>query len=142
MVMEKPPGRGPWKSLKRGGFPLPEPIERGRGRTAVRLELVVQGRDLVLLVSGGEAHVGAVAVCQAPQGGVPAEPVLTVLPGHKEGPLARDCAIKLAPAAGCTCCAVVGIHQDQATPDEIAAIVENVRQGMDELVRLIDPGPD
>ena len=138
MVMGKTPEQGPLKPVDEGRIPLPGPVERGRGRTSVRLELVAQGRDLVLLVSGGEAHVGAVAVCGAPQDGVPAEPVLTIVPGHKEGPLARDCALKLAAAAGCTCCAVVGIHQDQAKPEEIAAIVEHVRQGVDELVRGLE----
>jgi hypothetical protein len=88
----------------------------------------------MLLVTGGEAHVGAVAVCGPAEGSAPARPAVTVVPGHKEGPLAEECARALAQVVQCTCCVVAGIHQDEATPDEIATIVKNVRQGMDELV--------
>lgn len=112
---------------------IPPPLEKGNGRTRVRLELLARGRDLVLNVGGGEAHVGAVAVA------TPAGPVaLTVVPGHKEGPLAEAAATALARAAGCTCAVVAGIHQDRATAGEIADIVVNVEQGVAELVASLD----
>jgi len=59
---------------------------------------------------------------------------VTVVPGHKEGPLAEECVLELARVVSCACCVVAGIHQDDATPDEIVSIVKNVRQGMDEIV--------
>lgn len=112
-------GREPGKDA------LPAPVTAGAGRTAVRLELVGQGRDLLLLISGGEAHVGAVAVARPGVDGGAAGAV--VIPPHKEGPLAAECAALLAEAAGCTCAAAAGIHQDDATSQEIAAICANVR---------------
>lgn len=108
---------------------VPQVVEAGSGRTAVRLDLVKQGRDLLLIVTGGDAHVGAVAVCHE-QG---AE--LMVVPGHKEGPLAAECAEAIALAAGCTCAAVAGIHQDDATGEEIAAIMANVRKALRTLIQ-------
>ncbi len=102
---------------------LPAPVTRGAGRTAVRLELVGQGRDLLLLISGGEAHVGAVAVARPAGDGGAAGAV--VIPPHKEGPLAAECAALLAEAAGCTCAAAAGIHQDDATREEIETICAN-----------------
>jgi len=107
---------------------------RGQGRSAVRLELRPQGRDLLLLIGGGAVHAGAVAVA-SPAGGTGGEPCdeLTVVPGHKEGPLAREGARRLAAASGRTCVAVAGIHQDRATADEIAAIVEHVRDALEAL---------
>lgn len=102
---------------------LPEPVTAGQGRTEVRLALVSQGRDLVLLVGGGAVHVGAVAVARPAAAGGAAG--LVVIPPHKEGPLAEQCAALVAEAAGCACAAVAGIHQDDATPDEIAAICTN-----------------
>lgn len=137
MGMNKTPGERPNWVVWGEGRPLPEPVEAGAGRTAVRLEPVAQGRDLLLVVTGGDAHVGAVAVCGPPVEGGPARPEVTVVPGHKEGPLAEECARALAEAAQCTCCVVAGIHQDEATPGEIAAIVENARQGLALIIRRI-----
>lgn len=111
--------------------PLPWACERGEGRLAVRLELRPQGRDLLLLIGGGAVHAGAVAVA-SPAGGTAGEPCdeLAVVPGHKEGPLAREGARRLAAASGRTCVAVAGIHQDHATPGEIAAIVAHARDAL------------
>lgn len=116
---------------------LPEPVTVGTGRTEVRLEVVRHGRDRILIVGGGEAHVGAVAVHAAVGLNEAAGPVaeLTVVPGHKEGPLADECAATLAAVAGGTWVAIVGIHQDEATAAEIQAIVANVRAG---LARIAD----
>lgn len=108
-------------------------VEAGFGRTAVRLELVKQGRDLLLMVTGGEAHVGAVAVCHDQGAGMMA------VPGHKEGPLAAECAEAVALAAGCTCAVVAGIHQDEATGEEIGEIVANVRKALGILIQEAFP---
>jgi len=107
---------------------LIEPLSVGSGRTRVKLELRFQGRDILLLVTGGEAHVGAVAVWDSREKDGPA--TVTELPGHREGPLAVECSEILGRALGRTVAAVVGIHQDNATREEIAAIGANVRQGV------------
>lgn len=114
----------------------------GEGRRAVRLTLLGQGRDLVLLVTGGEAHAGAVAVC-APAHGTRcgAYAGLCPVPGHREGPLAEEGAALLASAAGRSCVVVAGIHQDAATPEEIAAIVANARAGFAALAARLRPEP-
>ena len=84
---------------------LPRPLREGQGRTGVALEVLAQGRDLVVRVTGGAAHVGAVAVCagrsMADHAG-PAGQVL-VVPGHREGTLAAETAEAVARATGCTC---------------------------------------
>jgi hypothetical protein len=116
---------------------LPEPVRVGRGRRAVVLRVRAVGRDLLVTVTGGQAHAGAVAVAApgdtVPEGG---DRPLVVSP-HKEGPLAQECARLVAEAAGCTCVAVAGIHQDQATSEEIAAIVANARSGMRRLAAAL-----
>jgi len=112
-----------------------EPLSVGSGRTRVTLEFKIQGRDILLLVTGGEAHVGAVAVWDSRE--KEGQAAATELPGHREGPLAVECAEILGRASGRTVAAVVGIHQDNATPEEIAAIVANVRQGAAELAKVI-----
>jgi hypothetical protein len=112
-------------------------VVQGTGRTKVRLEIQAMGRDLVLRITGGEAHVGAVAVCESPGRGGQPEPVLTVVPGHKEGPLAESCAARLAVVTGRTVCAVAGIHLDDATREEITAIVDNVERACARLVEAL-----
>lgn len=112
-------------------YGLPLAAAAGRGRTEVRLDLLAQGRDLVLLVGGGDVHVGAGAVAGGGAEG------LAVLPPHKEGPLAAECAALLAEAGGCSCAVVAGIHQDDVTRDEIAAILGNVRTAARELAEAV-----
>jgi hypothetical protein len=118
------------------GNPPVEPLSVGSGRTRVELELKYQGRDFLLLVTGGKAHVGAVAVWDGRD--QDSEVVVTELPGHREGPLACECAEILGRASGRTVAVVVGIHQDNASREEIAAIVANVRQGAGELAKTVE----
>jgi hypothetical protein len=113
-------------------------MSEGRGRTEVSLAVMSQGRDLLLTVTGGDAHVGAVAV-RSPAGGTQGEPhtAAIVVPGHKEGPLATEGAARLAAVTGSTCVAVVGIHVERATPEEIARIVTNAQRGFERLVSTL-----
>ncbi|MBU2502934.1 hypothetical protein KJ682_16510 [bacterium] len=115
---------------------LPQSLTVGEGRTAVDLVLRRVGRDLLLTVTGGEAHAGAVALCWPDgQGGVACADLAAGI--HKEGPLARECAGVIAAAAGCTCAVVAGIHQDRATRDEITTIVANAAEGARRLAALL-----
>ncbi len=120
---------------------LPEAISLGSGRNEVHLQLVPQGRDFLALITGGQAHVGAVAVCDGRQYGYPEgeRPGTIEMAGHREGPLAAEAAELLALASGRTCAASVGIHQDQATPAEIREIVANVRLGLEQLAAQMRP---
>ena len=129
-------------------FPEPDDAENrrikallvGSDRTRVKLDLRVQGRDLVLLVTGGKAHVGAVGVWDSRNEGPGA--VVTQMIGHREGPLAGECAEVIGSASGRNVAALVGIHQDHATREEIAAIVEGVREGLIELAAFLASGKD
>lgn len=109
------------------------PMIEGTGRVCVKLELACQGRDLVLLLTGGEAHVGAMAVWDARWPTEPAQ--VTELANHKEGPLAGTCAEIVGRATGRTVVAVVGIHQDGATRGEIEAIVLNAEKAAREAAK-------
>lgn len=119
---------------------LPGPVRVGRGRRQVRLELVAVGRDLLLVVAGGQGHAGAVAL--AGPGGAPAVPAgPLVLPPHREGPLVAECAALVAAAAGCACAGVAGIHQDAADRQEITALVANARTGARRLAAALAAVP-
>ena len=120
---------------------LPPPMRVGRGRRAVALEVRGVGRDLLVTITGGQGHAGAVAVAAPATGPAPGAQVV-VLPPHKEGPLAEECARRVAEAAGCTCVVVAGIHQDRATRAEIEAIVANARSGVLRLASLLERIPE
>lgn len=115
---------------------LPPAVVAGRGRRAVRAAVIPVGRDLLVTLTGGQAHAGAVALA-APAATDVGSGGLIVLPPHKEGPLASEGGRVLAEAAGCTCVVVAGIHQDGATPLEIAAIVANARLALARLATAL-----
>lgn len=139
--MEEGTEHGDSRPVRSSAETLPASVTVGTGRTAVNLSLVEQGRDILVLITGGDAHVGAIAACDGRM--VPVSVVnggSVQMPGHREGPLATEAAETLAAAAGRTCAAVVGIHQDQATPAEIQNIVAHVRRGLQQLVTLFSEG--
>lgn len=121
---------------------LPGPARVGRGRVAVTAEVRAVGRDLLVTVTGGQAHAGATAVVAPPAGRRRGFGRLAVVPPHKEGPLAEAGAVRIAAAAGCTCVCVAGIHQDAATPGEIRAIVANALAAVDRLADALARVPD
>ena len=73
----------------------------------------------VLLAGGDKGHIGAVSVCDPS-----ADPETMTLPGHKEQYLTAPWAKAIADAAGQRCCTVCGIHYDNATPQQISAVME------------------
>ena len=108
--------------MEPGPVPGSARAEEGDGSRRVRLELQPVGPDWLLVITGGRSHVGAVAVADPAD-----EPGAVVRGKHREGPLAAECAALIARETGRGCAAVAGIHQDDATPQEIAVIVTNVR---------------
>ena len=106
-----------------GGFQ--STVSVGCGRTEVFLQAEAVGDDWLLRITGGKAHVGAVATAHG------SDVQLSVVGPHKEGPLAEVCAVQWSFLTGRTCVAVAGIHQDEATREEIDGIVDHVRQGLD-----------
>lgn len=104
-------------------------ISVGEGRTAIEMQALPQGSDWILRITGGDDHIGAVAVAE---GGAVRCDVIGI---HKEGPLAETCARRWAEVTGSVCVAVAGIHQDDITKDEIAAILRHVEQGLELLIQ-------
>lgn len=90
-----------------------------RGRLKLELRVLRMGRDLQVMLKGGAAHLGAVAL--AAPGGT-AEANALVLPGHREDQLARRMARRMADALGCAICVSAGIHYENISKEEIAAV--------------------
>ncbi|WP_181438707.1 hypothetical protein [Paenibacillus sambharensis] len=88
------------------------------------------GRDIVFMVSGGEAHIGASATASLSAEGVMVE--VSVVPGHREGELAGELAELAARRLGCTVTVIAGIHVDRPSREDIEAIVQEARARMRE----------
>ncbi len=88
------------------------------GRLAVSLKAVDIGNDLLVVITGGRAHIGATAVGIKTEGIATASVITT--PGHREDRVVKDAAEKLAKKLDKTVVVVSGIHYDNITKDEIA----------------------
>lgn len=113
----------------------------GDDRSGVRLAAIESGRDLIVAMFGGQApHVGSVAVAvprpslRDPAVTSAAASVITLV-GHKDDELAKPIAEFLARELGRVVVLSVGIHVDQATPDDIRAITGTAWQLARELCR-------
>lgn len=103
-------------------------ISAGEGRFHVCLAATWAGNDLMVTITGGEApHVGSVAVA-VPRPSL-RDPAVTsatasviTLVGHKDDELAKPIAEFLAARLGVAVVAVVGIHVDRATPDDVECL--------------------
>jgi gallate decarboxylase subunit D len=101
----------------------------------IRLRTFPMGADLAVLITGGRAHIGAVATAYPEGGGIKVE--THTLPGHREGDLAAELARMAASSLDCTVVVAMGIHVDEATREEIDEIVRTARRLMrEELSRL------
>ncbi len=111
------------------------------GRLEIAAELICLGEDLCVTLTGGRAHIGAVAL------GIPrssladaSEPsasvsVMTVT-GHKDDEPAREMASALASSLGRRVTVVCGIHYDNITPEEIAAVMKLTGQAAFKLIGI------
>jgi hypothetical protein len=110
-----------------------------------RLEARVEemGEDLVVAVGGGERpHVGCVVLAQPLPSKVPGRgrsascSVLTI-PPHKEEPLARGIAVKLAETLGRVTVVTAGVHDDNLDAAGIACYLRLGQELGDELAKRL-----
>jgi hypothetical protein len=109
----------------------------GEGDYRIDARVALCGRDVTVTVGGGtRPHVGAVAVAfSQPSLKDPARRSATAsviaVPGHKEDEIAREAALQLSRALDATVVVSAGLHVDDATPEEIEALVANFRRLID-----------
>jgi hypothetical protein len=107
------------------------------------------GEDLVVAVGGGQRiHVGCVVLAQPLPSKVPGKEwsascsVLTI-PPHKEEPIARGIATRLAEVLGRVAVVTAGVHDDNLDADGIACYLRLGHDLAEELARrLADPARD
>ncbi|MCK6076860.1 hypothetical protein [Paenibacillus silvae] len=97
---------------------------------SIRVEVVEAGIDKVFLVTGGQAHIGAVSTFYLEQERISGTTVH--IPGHKEQELCERLARKAALQLKVTVTVIMGIHFDSITRMQIDEIVHTAERLMDE----------
>ena len=100
-------------------------LTRGTGRTRVSLSAHYMGNDLVLCMYNDSAHIGAVAVGEYDHKEHRASTSVITRLGHKDDAIAQEVAYSIAKQTQRSVGAIVGIHSDTATENEITNIFDN-----------------
>ncbi|MBE6990368.1 MAG: hypothetical protein E7426_06455 [Ruminococcaceae bacterium] len=111
--------------------------ELRRGEYAVCYELAMLGEDLMVCVTGGEAHLGsAVLAVHRPSlrddGTDSATSGVLNVAGHKDEFMLRELAEKLSALSGRQVICFGGIHYDGLGPEELAQFADMNRQALEE----------
>lgn len=111
----------------------------------VEIRPFMMGRDVVFLVTGGTAHIGAIATAYVTNDRLVRADVLS-LPGHREGELAAELAKTASRTLGCSVAVLAGIHLDQPSRQDIEHIVweakRKMRQVLDQWANRTEMGDE
>ncbi len=101
----------------------------------IELKAFALGKDLVVTLTGGKAHLGAVGVgmCYGPKE-QKSNASLIAIPGHKEDVLVFPIARRLSKALKVNVCVLAGIHFDGLTPQQVMEVVQTAENLVDELI--------
>lgn len=119
------------------------PVIKCEGRITIQFTAIHMGRDLCIVVCGGERpHLGAAALAQSrsslanPEEMSASVSVLTLL-GHKEDKLASWVAERISRSSGVNVAVLCGIHLDDIQRTEIEIIRHMVNEWCDEYLQAI-----
>lgn len=116
-------------------------ISCGSGKAEVKLKANYMGQDLVVRITAGKAHIGAVALavpCPQTAEGVIASCSVMTVPGHRDNIPAESTAMKLCKALGCVVNVTAGLHIDNATKSEIEELVDNSNKATEILIKQLE----
>ena len=112
-------------------------VEDSKSNRRLEARVEVVGADLVVAVGGGERpHIGVVVLAQPVDARTPTCSVLTI-PPHKEEPIARGIAAKLARDLGRVTVVTAGVHDDDIDAEGIACYLRLGEELGEELVRIL-----
>lgn len=117
-------------------------IKRNVGKIEIVLEVKKIGEDYLLTLTGGEEHVGAVAVGLFEEKSQRASSSVITMPGHREEYLALQGARQVSKATKKTSVFVVGIHKDNLSPEEIRDIVSIAGEMVESFITFYKKGEE
>lgn len=115
-------------------------IIEGKDRYKVKLTAVSSGKELTVIISGGEKpHIGAIAI-SIPRPSiedsnkVSASTSVFTLVGHKEDELSKQIAENITKITEKVTVAILGLHIDKATAQDIEYLIQNTQKAVDKLI--------
>ena len=114
----------------------------GQNRCVISFEIKEIGRDLLVIITGGSVHIGAVSIAlnRKSTGNHQQHSVSTNLlsvPGHREKDIAIPLAKELTSGTGRNCTLILGIHLDNITSDDIQTVWDNCRAGIKRIINKL-----
>ncbi len=109
-------------------------LTRNAGSADLRVDAAHVGKDLLVTLVGGKAHVGAVAL-----GGFHKRSYASVLavPNHRDDIIAKEAALRISKELRQNCVVVVGIHVHNASEGQVAEIVDTSFSLINELIEAL-----
>lgn len=106
-------------------------LTQGTGPTALHYEIIAVGNDWLILLTGGDAHIGCTAIGDDGR-------LCSYTPqSHKDDALAIPLAKKVSETGHCLCTVVAGFHLDAITREEIKTVIDNAEKGMVQVLTAI-----
>lgn len=115
-------------------------VEDGKSGRQIKAQINVVGEDLVIAVGGGgRPHVGCVVLAQprpskARPGGWSASCSVLTIPPHKEEPIARGIATRVAESSGRVTVVTAGVHDDNLDAVGVAVYLRLGEELADEVI--------
>lgn len=107
-------------------------LTQGTGPTALQYEIIPVGKDWLILLIGGDAHIGCTAI------GDDGRLSSYTAQSHKDDALAIPLAKKVSQTFHCICTVVAGFHLDGITREEIKTVIDNAEKGMIQVMLAIE----
>jgi glutamine amidotransferase-like uncharacterized protein len=101
-------------------------ISAGEGRYLVKLKFYQIGNDSLVIITGGEEHIGSATLIE-----VKGNLQTISKKGHKDHIVSEKMANIIYDRIGKDLLVICGIHIDDATPKEIGILVENAQKCVD-----------
>lgn len=123
-------------------------ISVGKGKHRVQLALLLAGKDIVTVISGGDhPHVGAVAVAiPRPSRKNPDKLSATsstfTLVGHKDDVVAKSASEELARELNRVVVVSAGIHLNNASEIDIQELVQNSQRAVKKAINILKKRTD
>jgi len=104
----------------------------GSGPTALHYEITLVGADVLILLTGGAAHIGCTAVSDDGR--------LSVYTAqeHRDDALAIPLARKISAAFHCVCTVCAGFHLDDIEGADISQVLVNGKEGIRQVIAMIE----
>lgn len=122
-------------------MPAPASVTCGSGALAVTARAESAGRDIIAVVTGGTSpHAGAVALavpCEPTPEGTDCSASVLCAPGHRDDIPARRLSLLLCKTLRRTVCMTVGIHLDNASADDIRALLQHAESAVEGLGKAL-----